>query len=224
MAKRLTAARRAAAAVTLAALAALFLSCQGASRVGPPPQVARAGSIAPELAEINTAAYPEGTYTVVKGDTPHGVAAKLGIDYTLFSTTNGIYENTVLVPGTLLVVPRVVLRNARMPVTDARTPASGAGTDSVVPTPSTASVTQAPPVQVVASDGVVHAVSTGTVTAVHREYPGLGTAVIIESDVETVIYGGAFTPAVEKGARVSAGTVIGTGGTPDGVKATRFPK
>ena len=84
----------------------IFLgSCRTAKFAEVQPEVAN--PIETNIAFVNEAAYPEGSYTVVQGDTPRGIAAKLRIDYRLFANANGISEGTVLTPGYVLVVPKV---------------------------------------------------------------------------------------------------------------------
>jgi hypothetical protein len=166
-----------------------------------------------EVKTINTAAYPEGSYRVKPGDTPKAVAAGLGVDFAIFAEMNGVEETTVLKPGDLLVVPRVAYR------TDARP--EGRGVVATAPVaPPQAGVGD----KIVGSDGLVRALSAGTVTGVFRKYTSLGDVVIIENENERVVYSGAFEPAVAKGATVRAAGLIGTGARPGGVKARFFDK
>jgi LysM repeat protein len=44
-------------------------------------------------------------YTVVQGDTPFGIATKLGVEVSALLAANGLNENSLLVPGQRLAVP-----------------------------------------------------------------------------------------------------------------------
>jgi len=205
--------------------------------------------IARQVGLLNQAAYPEGSYTVQAGDAPRAVAAKLGVDYTLFASTNGISENTPLTPGSVLVVPKVRERTdsfqespaptrgaapqpVKIPAAAAVAPSSTAASSaagrkspaaksaSPAATISWTSTTGAP----TTPDGKMSAISQGRVTEVHRGYPSLGDVVIIENQdkTERAVYAGSFTPIVAKGQAVNAGQQIGADARPGGVKVTRF--
>jgi LysM repeat protein len=167
-------------------------------------------SIGPEMELANTAAYPEGSYVVRSGDTLKGIAAKLGVDYTTLLHANGFTDTTVVKAGEVIIVPKVALRS----------PGDATVSGAVRSAPLSETRVEAKP----DSSGRVLAVSAGTVTAVHRAYPGLGDVVIIESDAEKVIYGGAFAPSVVKGVAVSAGEAIGKAPRRGRVDVSRFPK
>ncbi len=173
-------------------MVAVLLSCQPAPR-HTRDEAPRQSAIATEVATVNLAAYPEGTYTVVAGDTPRIIAAKLGIDYESLVDANGMTDKTVLQPGDVLVAPKVAPRNATLSTAGARGPQEGASAAA----------------QVVDAAGNVRAIAAGVVSEVHRGYPGLGDVVIIENDAEKVIYSGTFTPSVAKGAAASVGSIIG---------------
>jgi LysM repeat protein len=182
-------------------------------------------SIIPEIQAVDLAAYPEGSYTVKSGDTPSGIAAKMGMDYTQLAAANAFKDDTVLKPGDVIIVPRVAERTG-FPAggADARAGGmvvrTGARPSGEVPQ---AQAPRAPVPASVSSDGRVHCGSAGTVSAVYRRYPGLGDVVIMESDTEKVIYSGTFTPSVAKDDDVPAGGVIGTAAA-GGVKESRFTK
>jgi murein DD-endopeptidase MepM/ murein hydrolase activator NlpD len=221
-------------------------SCRDTStRVAPPEQ----DPVARQIDLLNRAAYPEGSYTVQKGDTPRAIASKLGVDYPVFASTNGISENTPLTPGSVLVVPKVSERTdsfavppgavqgvvpqpvkissamAGAPPSNAAPAVAAAKQPIARPAPAAASIswtstTGAP----TTPDGTMSAISTGRVTEVHRGYPSLGDVVIIENQdkTERAVYAGSFTPIVAKGQAVNAGQQIGTNARPGGVKVTRF--
>jgi len=190
-------------------------------------------SIIPEIETIDLAAYPEGAYTVRSGDTPRGIAVRLGMDYNLLSGANGFKDDTVLKPGETIIVPRVAARSG-FPAGGAAAGAGGivvrrgartSGEAPGAPAPQArAPQVRAPEVRAsVSSDGKVRCGSAGTVSAVYRRYPGLGDVVIMESETEKVICSGTFTPSVAKGDEVPAGGVIGTAAV-GGVKESRFSK
>jgi len=183
-------------AALLVALAAF--SCVPSRSVESLPSP-EAPSLAPEVDELNLAAYPESSYTVKAGDTPATIAARLGIDPVLLAKANDFKPDTVLKPGDLIIVPKVADRNPAAPAVS-RSPLSSAQPSAVASKPVSVSIV----------DGRLRAISAGTVAEVHTGYPGLGDVVIIESDAEKVIYSGTFAPAVSKGADVSAGDVIAT--------------
>jgi len=192
----------------------LFLaSCQPPELYIPPPQ--EPASIAPEMELANTAAYPEGSYVVKAGDTPRGIAARLAIDYDVLARANGFTDETVLVPGYLIVVPRVALRTPDLPGRAAARPKGAPDPGGRVETQLKVEVDPS---------GRLKAASGGTVTAVHRGYPALGDVVIIENDVEKIIYSGEFTPSVAKGSVVSVGDSIASGVKENSARATRFRK
>jgi murein DD-endopeptidase MepM/ murein hydrolase activator NlpD len=220
----------------------VLASCQTPTAASASSQDDRAAA---HIAQLNQAAYPEGCYTVQAGDTPRSIAARLGLDYSLFANANGITEKTVLTPGWVLVVPKVERRTDQQPLA-AGAPGAGPKASEVPQSASSqwttapakppaakgatpadqmmtwTSVTGAP----ITGDGRVNAISAGKVTEVHRGYPTLGDVVIIENQdsTERAVYAGRFTPVVAVGQAVNPGQQIGKDGRPGGVKVTRFMK
>lgn len=227
-------------------------SCRTAKFTEVQPEAAN--PIETNIAFVNEAAYPEGSYAVVQGDTPRGIAAKLHIDYRLFANANGISEGTVLTPGYVLVVPKVRPRSDNLiseggriaappeaPAPKARVVASAPAPAASAPKAAPAQVAQPAPaadsgsstvawsgemVVPVGADGIVKAVASGKVAEVHRGYPTLGDVVIIENQEkrQRAVYAGAFTPTVSAGALVNLGQPIASGARAGGVKVTKFVK
>jgi hypothetical protein len=223
--------------LAVAIVLCLFLGSCRTTKVSEP--VPEANPIESNLAVINQAAYPEGSYTVVEGDTPRGIAAKLHVDYRLFAGANGLTEGSVLTPGYVLAVPKVSSRSDSFAGEKTADGPIGLGEKSTVakPAASAAKPAAAPsgattvawsgenPVNI-GSDGVVKAVSAGKVMEVHRAYPTLGDVVIIEDEVkgQRAVYAGTFTPIVSQGASVTVGQPIGEQAKAGGVKVTKFMK
>ncbi len=166
-----------------------------------------------EIAAINEVAYPEGLYTVVAGDTPSSVAARLDVPPNVLYEANAIEAGSTLSVGEVLVVPRPASAPARMGAHGARVDLPGGRSDA-----------PAGRVAIVGESGAVYALSAGRVIGVHRQYPSLGDVVIIETQRQRVVYSGAFTPTVEPGSEVGAGEVIGEGAREGGVTARSFDK
>jgi LysM repeat protein len=178
-------------------------------------------SIVPEIELLNTAAYPEETYTVLKGDTPRSIAEKMRVEYSLLVQANDLTAKSVLKPGQLLVIPRIRPRSSDPFIRQAPSRAY-AEAGPPPPRPAAAQPARAAVTSQTAG-GEVRAVAPGTVTEIHRGYPNLGDVVIIEGGSEKVVYSGAFTPAVAPGEVVTEGAPIATGASGP-ARTTRFAK
>lgn len=175
-----------------------------------------------EVALLNTAAYPEGSYGVAAGDTLWGVAAKLNVDVEMLATANGLSTGSKLAAGDILVVPRVTPRGDNLIISPSAGPAANGAPEGPQEIPGVGPLQRKKPL--VGPDGLLRAIAGGTVTGVFRRYTSLGDVVIIENDKKRIVYSGGFKPVTAKGCTVKAGDIIASGANPKNVQARVFAK
>ncbi|MCD6404971.1 MAG: LysM peptidoglycan-binding domain-containing protein [Planctomycetes bacterium] len=205
-------------AVALGGVSILAFSCRG---VGPSLGVEYVYPLEQEVALLNTAAYPEGSYRVAPGDTLRRVAVRLNVDIEMLAAANGLSPGSKLTAGDVLVVPRVAPRGDN-PIPPGAGPAAAGKPAGPHPTPEVGLAEREKPL--VGADGILRAIAAGTVTAVFRGYTSLGDVVIIESAEKRIVYSGSFEPVTAKGCTVNAVDIIAVRAKPESVKARIFTK